>query len=354
MSDSLLRHLIILHHLPEYPTKVTTRNLLEAVEHEGIKTSMRTIQRDLETLSSLGIFGISADKKSKPAGWYWIRQARRLQIPYMDINTAIAFSLIESQSESLLPAAIRDQIKPFFKQSNDILRERNDWLSKISRGKPRRSVNYAVDAQSRDTIYQALDEGKCISAQIGRFFNNAEMKYITYSPLHPVGLRVEQDDVYLIAHTGDPAKITWFALYRFKGVEILAQDADVSKVYDLNEACDKKKLTDTFNSNITLEVEVASGALQELLLYPLGEEQTLIANKGNRHRLSVVTDDDRILRRRLLSLGAHITVISPPSLGAYLRNEAKKMLQQYEQASQDTAASGGGLSSASDTGSLSA
>jgi predicted DNA-binding transcriptional regulator YafY len=335
MSDSLLRHLIILHHLPEYPTKVTTRNLLEALEYEGIKTSIRTIQRDLETLSSLGIFGISADKKSKPAGWYWIRQARRLQIPYMDINTAIAFSLIESQSESLLPAAIRDQIRPFFKQSNDILRERNDWLSKISRGKPRRSGNYSVDAQSRDTIYQALDKGKCISANIGRFFNGEDMKYITYSPLHPVGLRVEQDDVYLIAHTGDPSKITQFALYRFKGVKILEQNAETSKVCDLNEMCDKRKLSDTFNSNITLEIEVGKGALQELLLYPLGEEQTLVASKNNRHRLSVITDDDRILRRRLLSLGAHITVISPASLGAYLKNEAKKILQQYEQSSQE-------------------
>jgi len=354
MSDSLLRHLIILHHLPEYPTKVTTRNLLEALEYEGIHTSIRTIQRDLETLSSLGIFGISADKQSKPAGWYWIRQARRLQIPYMDINTAIAFSLIESQSESLLPAAIRDQIKPFFKQSNDILSERNDWLSKISRGKPRRSLNYSVDAQSRDIIYQALDEGKCISAKIGRFFSNAEMKYITYSPLHPIGLRVEQDDVYLIAHTGDPSKITWFALYRFKGVEILEYDADFSKAYDLNDAYNKKKLTDTFNRNITLEVEVATGALQELLLYPLGEEQTLIANQHNRHRLSVVTDDDRILRRRLLSLGAHITVISPASLGAYLKNEVKKMLQQYEQLPKDTESPGLSSSPVTDSGSLSA
>tara|TARA_B100000446_G_scaffold35559_1_gene31217 strand:+ start:3248 stop:4312 length:1065 start_codon:yes stop_codon:yes gene_type:complete len=354
MSDSLLRHLIILHHLPEYPAKVTTRNLLDRLDNEGIKTSIRTIQRDLEALSSLGIFGISADKQSKPAGWYWIRQARRLQIPYMDINTAVAFSLIESQSESLLPAAIRDQIRPFFKQSNDILRERNDWLSKISRGESRRSIHYSVDAASRDAIYQALDEGKCISAQVGRFFSHAEMKYITYHPLHPVGLRVEQDDVYLIAHTGDPTKITWFALYRFKAVEILQQDADISRVYDLNEACNKKKLSDTFNTNITLEIDVAPGALQELLLYPLGEEQIVTTRKNNRHRLSVITNDDRILRRRLLSLGAHITVIGPASLAAYLKNEANKLLQLYSNATNEDQAEVASPLSSGNSGAISA
>ncbi len=132
-------------------------------------------------------------------------------------------------------------------------------------------------------------------------------------------------------------------------MEILEQAADVSKVYDLNEACNKKKLTDTFNRNITLEVEVATGALQELQLYRLGEEQPLITNKNNRHRLSVVTDNDRVL----LSLGAHITVINPASLADYLKNEAKKMVKQHEQSSLDSEAARF-RSLATESGSLSA
>jgi predicted DNA-binding transcriptional regulator YafY len=87
MSDTLLRHLLILQNLPEYPSKVTTRNLLDMLDREGIHATMRMVQRDLDSLSSMGIFGIDADKSSKPAGWYWLRNARKLQIPYMDINT---------------------------------------------------------------------------------------------------------------------------------------------------------------------------------------------------------------------------------------------------------------------------
>jgi predicted DNA-binding transcriptional regulator YafY len=298
------------------------------LDREGVHATMRMVQRDLEALSSMGIFGIDADKSSKPTGWYWLRHARKLQIPYMDINTAIAFSLFEAQSKNLLPAAVRDQIKPYFKQSHEILKERNNWSEKISLGRSARSGEYSINPKCRDLVYQALDEGKCLSAEIGRFYRGSEMDYMTYSPLHPIGLRVEQDDIYLIAHAGNPKKPLWFALYRFKDVEILDQDTDTSETYDLDALC-RAKAGDTYRSNITVELEVGPGALQEMLLYPIGDHQTVTSRPQNKHIIVVQTDESPGLRRRLLSLGSSVTVLQPRSLVAYIQKEAKKVAEAY-------------------------
>ena len=56
MADALLRRLMILQRLPEYPRKTSTRQLLSALQREGIACSIRTVQRDLEYLSSSGLF----------------------------------------------------------------------------------------------------------------------------------------------------------------------------------------------------------------------------------------------------------------------------------------------------------
>jgi predicted DNA-binding transcriptional regulator YafY len=236
--------------------------------------------------------------------------------------------MFEAQSKTLLPSIIRDQIQPYFNQSREILKQRNNWSSKISLGRSARSPEYSIDSKCRDLVYQALDEGKCISAQIGRFYRGAEMQYMTYSPLHPIGLRVEQDDVYLIAHTGDPKKILWFALYRFKAVEIMDLEANTSENYDLDALC-RAKAGDTLRTDITVELEVGPGALQEMLLYPIGEHQTVTSRPQNKHIVVAQTDDSPGLRRRLLSLGSSALVLRPKSLAAHLQKEAKRISDAY-------------------------
>jgi len=329
MSDGLLRKMLILHHLPQYPAKITTRRLLELLDEQSIGTSLRTVQRDLEHLSSLGIYGISADKDSKPAGWYWMKQARRLQIPYMDINTAIAFNLMEAHAESLLPSGVRDHIQPFFDQSQQLLKDRHSWNTKISLAPTRRSQNHAVDPKARDLIYQALDEGKCISAKIGRYIRPPKFDYIHYTPLYPIGLRVEREETYLLAHTEHNKQAIWFALYRFKDVEILDQQTDERPDEGIKHYCSKQQLRDCFNKNIDLKIEVDEPALRELMLYPLGEQQEVETITKNRFQISVTTDEDRELRRRLLNLGSHITVLSPRSIISYIQNEALQIQKNY-------------------------
>ncbi|GAA5316357.1 MAG: hypothetical protein AseanaTS_15610 [Candidatus Pelagadaptatus aseana] len=98
--------------------------------------------------------------------------------------------------------------------------------------------------------------------------------------------------------------------------------------YDLDALC-RAKAGDTYRSNITVELEVGPGALQEMLLYPIGEHQTVTSRPQNKHIVVAQTDESLGLRRRLLSLGSSVTVLQPQPLAAYIQKEARKIAEAY-------------------------
>lgn len=60
----------ISQHVPSKPYKITAKELQEELAKKGIEISLRTVQRDLEMMSSMGMFNIVSDNRNKPHGWY--------------------------------------------------------------------------------------------------------------------------------------------------------------------------------------------------------------------------------------------------------------------------------------------
>ncbi|MBI3206682.1 MAG: hypothetical protein HYZ29_34420 [Myxococcales bacterium] len=69
MSDTFLRYLLLLREIPDAPKHVDTVTLARRLEDQGIYVTRRTIQRDLERLSSRLPLGCST--ATKPYGWAW-------------------------------------------------------------------------------------------------------------------------------------------------------------------------------------------------------------------------------------------------------------------------------------------
>ena len=65
------RKLDILQFVPSAPRKVSSRQIFENLRNCGHQhIDMRTIQRDLVNLETIGLFGLEVDKRSKPYGWF--------------------------------------------------------------------------------------------------------------------------------------------------------------------------------------------------------------------------------------------------------------------------------------------
>ena len=78
MSDTITRQIDILRLIPEHPRKITTSELKSLLENEEHRVTIRTIQRDIDKLSTK--FALLNDGNKTP-GWYWMEGAERPDLP---------------------------------------------------------------------------------------------------------------------------------------------------------------------------------------------------------------------------------------------------------------------------------
>lgn len=313
MRDTQLRRLIILQSLPRYPKKISTRQLLDMLISQGINTNIRAVQRDLEFISSTGLFGIGADADTKPAGWFWIKEANGLQLAFMDVNTAIAFELMRVQSEKLLPKSVREHIEPCFNQAEQLLKSRPHWNQKIIHTKRSVSALPDIEPNDRDTIFEALDKGLCISASLGDFIEN-KISFKLVQLIHPLGLMVSEHRTFLVFTMFSAKKVFSAPLHRIKDVALLSQKSIPPSGFNLAQYANSDPLRRSYKRNIELCIEITAAIANYLTENPLAASQTITAIEKNVFRLNAILDDTDKLRTALRSFGNSVIVISPKNL----------------------------------------
>ena len=138
--DTLETVLLALELLKRIPRtrKVTAAELHAQLAAAGITRDLRTVQRQLETLSEH--FDIERDARSKPYGYSWKPNASGLAVPMLSEKESLLLTLAEQQLQNLLPTSLMKSMDSFFGQARANLaphlthasaqRER-EWLSKI-------------------------------------------------------------------------------------------------------------------------------------------------------------------------------------------------------------------------------
>ena len=168
MSDTILRMIKMTELIPRYPSKVTAQQIKEGLQNRGYKTSLRTVQRDLQELSRL--FPIECDDVSIPFGWSWKKNAPGYESPSMDPIQALTFSLAAQYLEPLMPKANFKRIEKFFQRAENILL--GDQKSNVLRWRKRvrvipeniRFKEAKTDLEIREKLYRAVFEGIQIEA----------------------------------------------------------------------------------------------------------------------------------------------------------------------------------------------
>lgn len=304
------RRMIILQNIPRYPKKISTRELLEKVSAQGISSNIRAIQRDLENISGTGLFAIGADTSSKPTGWYWMKNAAEPTMTIMDINTAIAFELMRLSVGELLPRTTRRHIEPYFLLAAGLLEGRNNWHKKIAYTQRLVSQLPDISEHDRDLLFDAIDTGMCISANIGHLTEN-KITYKFAEVIHPLGLMVNEQRTYLVFTLFKGKKIFSAPLHRIRDVTILQQTISPPKNFDLEHYVSSDPLNSCYQRSIELVVEVSNAIATYLYENPLGAQQHIQTIEQNRYRISVIVDDTNQLRSTLRSFGRDVDIISP-------------------------------------------
>lgn len=328
MNTSFFRHLTLLKSLPRFPQKIGTDALQKQLYAAGYDIDLRTVQRDLNALSSR--FSISGDD-AKPQGWSWNKDAASLELSPFDPHAALVLQMARSYLERLLPEATLEHLNPQFRQSGETLNRfgngLRNWPDKIrvlSKGPYLKAP--VIDAQVQATLYDALLQEKQVKLSYRKPAKEEAREYL----INPLGLIVRDQISYLIATFDGYTDPRQLALHRITSAEMQPSSADCPKGFSLDAYIQQGEMNQPVGPTILLRFLLDAHAAAQLAESPMATDQQIEDSEYEGYKLISATVQDTLeLRWWLKSFGDEAVVLEPPELFDHFREAAENLLANY-------------------------
>ena len=329
-TDTTLRYLKLLACLPRHPDLIGTKALQAKLERDNpeYSVSLRTLQRDLERLSS--IFPISCIERGRAKYWFWTEKDALTQIPDMGAPTALALRMAEEYLQAVLPPPTLEFLRPYFKHARAVLAdtELGAWASKvrtIHRGPD--LIPPAVLREVHDAIYDALLGGKRIRVMYHRRGSVTPSERL----LHPAGLVTRAGIVYLVASVADDSDLRHFALHRMTTAQVVAEKARPAPGFSLDRHVHAE---DAFayplsERPMSLKLLAHDAVVEHLSESRLSEDQRITPGPNGRTLIEATVADTKELRWWLRGFGDHVEVQSPAALRSEFKEQSRSLHELY-------------------------
>jgi predicted DNA-binding transcriptional regulator YafY len=310
-KDTIARLLTLLRHIPRAPGYIATTTLLEKLRDRGFSVDMRTVQRDLNRLSSM--FSLMCDERVTPYRWSFTKDAS-LDLRDIDPSAALALYLAEGHLTSLLPQSVLELLAPQFRRARDYLDglEENglaDWARRV-RTKPNgKALQPAqVDSAVWQAVSMALLERQCLKVS----YLSRSKETLKELVIHPAGFVSRHSISYLIATVEGYDDPRQFALHRIKYAECLDTPAKEHVSFDIDEFLNSGFNNPAPITEIELVADVSPSIAWLLSETPLSAEQRLepLPDSGW-YRLHAKVPDDQETLWWVFRLGENVRVWGP-------------------------------------------
>ena len=321
--DAAIRQLLMVQRIPAYPRKVSSQELKEYLEGEGFSVNLRTVQRDLNILSTA--LPLEVDDRNKPHGWFY-RKDRVISLPGMNVSTALTFLLAQKHLKPILPPSVIASIQPYFEEARKVIQGLNDsgskdWISKVvmvPRGLQLQAAE--VDSDVLAIISQALMDEQ--SVEINRQGKRAHV-------INPLGLVVRGPVIYLICTFDSYVEPRMVPLHRVAKASVSTEPYTAPNGFSLQAYVDSGALgfiekTDKIN----LKIRFYGRSVDHLRETPLSADQRIVKD-GEHHIVTASLAHTKELQWWLLGFGDQVEVIEPHSLRNDLKKVVSNMAERY-------------------------
>lgn len=332
-QDTLFRLWHLLHSLPRYPYKKSVKDIAANLRDEGFAVTERTIQRDLQLLSSP--FQLYCDERTKPYGWCWSRHARSFDLPGMMLNEALAWGLLEKHLQFMLPSPAIEHLHPYFLSARHRLSRalessshKRGWMDKIRILPPNQPL---IPPNIDIIVHNSVSEALFSERQLEISYRKKYQKKVEVYRVHPLALIQRGHVFYLYARLFDYPNARSLALHRIESARILAEDAQYPDNFDLDQCVERGVWNFGDEQAIELRVRFYNHSGEHLTETPLsGCQQIEIedAEKGVMTVHAIVSDTPQ-LRWWILGFGHNAEVLTPASLRHELSQVVTNMMARY-------------------------
>ncbi len=333
-NDTLLRHWTMLQYIPRAPGSIGTATLVVRLRESGYRVDVRTIQRDLVKLST--VFPLSAQEEGRASRWFWSRDARVMDLPGMDMPTALAFRLAQEYLTPLLPKNLLRHLSSHFGRAEELLRRQGTnrlglWPERvcaITRGPVLLQPRISEDVQM--AVEQALLEDRQLQVEY-RAKDAADAKRYV---VHPCGLIFRDGMIYLIGTLKDYSDLRHLALHRMNAAQVLDIPARRPKGFALRRYVREEQFFayPIQGTAVDLDLLFEPKAAIHLSERPLAKNQKLSTWRDGRTRLQAKVKDTLELRWWLLGFGDKVEVLAPKSLREEFAAITQRAAARYREA----------------------
>lgn len=324
MADTSLRYLAMLRLIPRYPRTITAREISDRLEQQGLSVNLRSVQRDLEKLSSF--FPLLSDESMRPFRWSYDAEASSNMIPALDMPAALALELARAYLMPVLPQRALKHLKPHFEEARHTLsRPRNplgQWPERvrvISRGLGTNRPE--INAEVLETVTEALLScHQCELTYQARTWPQPETIRV-----HPYGLIFRDPNIYLIGTIDGREGIRQLVLHRATSSRLTEEAIERPEDFDLDRYIQSGAMGMLYSHKpVYLRLRCDKPDLTHLLETPLAFDQMVEEVSEDQFELTAKVNDTQDLRWWLTAQAAHLDVLEP----AWLRQEIRQALER--------------------------
>lgn len=310
--DTVALTLELLRRIPRR-SLITASELQQQLSQAGFVRDLRTIQRQLESLTEQ--FEIERDDRSKPYGYRWKERAPSLAIPTLSAQDALLLSLAEQQLRQLLPTRLMSSMDGFFAEARAMLSshasasKERDWLSKVrvvSETQPLLppKISSQVFAEVSTALFEDCWLDLTYRNQLGKR---------TQSRVMPLGLAQQGVRLYLICRFQGYVDDRALALHRMEQAQSSGLRFERPRDFSLQNYADEARFGIGSGVRIRLKLQIKKNFGLQLLETPLSKDQEAI-DLGDCFDITATVHDSRQLDWWLRSLGPEVLDVKKISL----------------------------------------
>jgi predicted DNA-binding transcriptional regulator YafY len=328
MNESLLRQWEMLKRIPRAPRKVTANEVFASLQEVGMYTSLRTIQRDLHSLSKA--FPLVCDD-GKPIGWSWRKDAPTFDLPGMDPHAALTFALVEVHLLKALPTGTTSHLQPWFEQARNVVATSSssvfNWKNKI-RFVSQSMIHHPqeIDQKVQSVVYDCLLKGHQINITYKAISTDTPPK--SY-PVHPLGLVINEDAIYLLCTIKDRTEVSTLMMQRILSAEATDKSIHIPMDFDIDKVAAASFQIKLQSAPLKLVLRFNKQEAKRLEEAPISTDQTISPIDDQWVRIAATVDDTVQMRRWIGSLGPLAVVEKPESLRDKQVAELNALLSLY-------------------------
>jgi predicted DNA-binding transcriptional regulator YafY len=309
--ETLLMSLEILKRIPR-GRKISAPELQEQLREAGFDRNLRTIQRQLDTLSEH--FDIDRDERSKPYGYSWKSASGGFSLPGLNEQESVLLTLAEQHLSNLLPAGLMKSMEGFFDQARLRLQNEGSKVARTWQHKVRviGTTQKLLPPKMEQEVFQNVSGALYADHWLDVTYVNAGGGR-TDSRVMPLGLAQQGSRMLLVCRFDGYEDERSLALHRIQSAMDTGFSFQRPEKFDLAQYESEGRFGFSTGKPIDIVFRLPKLAGVHLTESPLAENQTFTIADDAYQFAATVTESEQ-LKWWLRGFGRDLDLVSPRDL----------------------------------------